>query len=985
MPLIKNEINNLINVDSDVVILDVDRTIINTTSWYRACICDDLLISKQNIDKFKKINDETYSNPTDEKLKKFRIETLDLIEKNISGNYVKKVGNLDKLCNIGDYTNSWRFYIAGVYTAQKLVKIYDEAIKFIRYLSVYFGNRLKIIFLTAGYESFIRGVIDGIIDKANLNYLNYTVIGSKLKFEKENIKETFNMDQFKKQEFVETIINMGRKVRFLVDDSSENINLFEIVKNNGGMALKIEHEPNQQINKTWKNFIENITEEKTKNKIKNDDLLIGINKNEIQMPEFLKKLSNNTNKIGITSIKTEEYECALNSLIKKIKDNNKREIFIQLNKKIIFEKEKVIYLRGKLFYNWLPQYIFLDDIPLNDRWKELMHTCIEILDIVNENKLIEKDLKYFEKVIVYSYIDNLLEGIMFIVNLIEQNSLNDNDLHNNESEKVIQLAQGVSDLLYAFIYNDEGTKNILNELLLNLKQFELIKSLNNYTKKYRTMRELDDNITIFKFVKSVIDKAEKENIDFDYIISFPFGGIALGFAMISYLKIVLKKQRFPKNINSHFSSKQKIRENRMEEDIDFNIFKYIPKFYSKEIQEIKKGKSKILLLDNNVTTFKTLDLCKNFLTQLGNTVYAGVPAVNYDNIINCLFNKENEPLVENWRYVLDFQPIDEYVTAFNTWNTSVKTKELQKIYEVKNNIQLVEKFNAKVEEKKYIFKLCRVQNIQDLKVAIKNGVNMIGIHAVYPDRIKYLKNESKYHPIENNLKISEKLPVGVLELEGIKDIQSVIPENMKQAILFERPLDINNMVKTCEEYGLPKEKMYIQLQHRTDENYIMQIKQKLCKNILTTIGLFQKDFSEYFWKMNNVLDPKTDYILLDLSKHQPDLIAYSESYKESINRVYVLNHLAKNMENNDVPIILADDTTTSQMNEYLKVISKYNIKIKGIDMQNTVELATNEQKYQMLEHDGKVYQVKIRKSATKMAEWKQFFNKINKDIFLEKE
>ena len=30
-------------------------------------------------------------------------------------------------------------------------------------------------------------------------------------------------------------------------------------------------------------------------------------------------------------------------------------------------------------------------------------------------------------------------------------------------------------------------------------------------------------------------------------------------------------------------------------------------------EEIKKGKSTILLLDNNVTTFKTLDLCKNFV------------------------------------------------------------------------------------------------------------------------------------------------------------------------------------------------------------------------------------------------------------------------------------------------------------------------------------------------------------------------------------
>ena len=204
---------------------------------------------------------------------------------------------------------------------------------------------------------------------------------------------------------------------------------------------------------------------------------------------------------------------------------------------------------------------------------------------------------------------------------------------------------------------------------------------------------------------------------------------------------------------------------------------------------------------------------------------------------------------------------------------------------------------------------------------------------------------------------------------------------MKQAILFERALSIENMMKTCEKYELPKEKIYIQLQHRTDKNYIEKIKKNLSEKIIVTIGLFQRDFKEYFWKMNDILNPKTDYILLDLSKHQPDLITYSENYKESIDRVSILKHLAKVMENNNVPIILADDTTVQQMEEYLKVISKYNIKIKGIDMQNTVEMETNEQKYQKIKYRGKVYQAKIRKSSTKMAEWKEFFNKIDENIF----
>ncbi len=981
---IENKIQNLINANDDVVILDVDRTIINTTSWYQACITDDLLISKENIKTFKEMNDKAFLNPTEENLKKFRQDTLNLIERKINSKYIEKIKSITDLnlyCYEGNYTNAWRFYLAGIYTSKNLVKVYNDAIKYIQHLSIYYGSSLKIIFLTSGYEPFIQGVVDEIMNKSNLNNLNYFIVGSKVRFNKGNISEIFHIDQFEKQKVVETIIKIGGKIRFLADDSTDNKSLFDIVEQNGGIALNIVHKSNQKVNSTWKNYKNSITEKNVKEHIKNDDSFVKLNKNYISMPILLEQISKNTNRIGITSISSKKYNIALNNLTQMIKNNKNKERFLNCIKKFVFEKDNVVYLRGQLYYNWLPQYIFLNDKPINDRWKELMNTCINALDIINQEKIIDNSLDYSEQVIIYSIIDHLLEGILFILNLIEQNSLNNNNLYEKEHKKVIQLAQDISDLLYAYFYQDAQMAELLDKVISNLKKFELIDTLPQYTKLFKTMRELDDNIIIFKFVKSIVDKAEKKNINPDYIISFPYGGITLGFAVISYMKIVLKKKKLPHLLNSHFSSKQKIRENRTEKDIDFSIFKYIPNVYNNYVHQISKGKSTILLLDNNVTTFKTLDLCKNFLKQIGNDVYAGVVAVNYDNIINCLFNKKCETLVLNWRQVLDFCPVDEYVTAFNTWNTSEKSRILQNIYEVKNKVHKIQDFHTEISENNYIFKVCRIQNVQDLKVVAQNGSNMIGIHAVYPDRLKYLKNELKYQPYESNLEIPENLPVGVLELNSIKDIQKIIPKGMKQAILFEKPLEIQNIIRTCEMYELPKEKMYIQLQHRTNEEYILQIKKEVCKRIITTVGLFQEDFKEYFWKMHNILNPKTDYILLDLSKHQPDLITYSENYKESIDRVSVLNHLAKVLENNNVPIIIADDTTIHQMEEYLKIISKYNIKVKGIDIQNAVEIETNKQRYQKIEFRGKVYQAKIRKSSTKMAEWKEFFNKIDKSIF----
>ena len=301
---------------------------------------------------------------------------------------------------------------------------------------------------------------------------------------------------------------------------------------------------------------------------------------------------------------------------------------------------------------------------------------------------------------------------------------------------------------------------------------------------------------------------------------------------------------------------------------------------------------------------------------------------------------------------------------------------LHEIYYNKEQICNIKSVKYNNLYNQYIFKICRIQNVQDLYTVMKNGANMIGIHAVYPDKIKYLKNELKYKPLKNNFEIGETLPVGMLELDAIQDMQNVIPLNMKQAILFERPLNIEEMCKTCKMYRMPKNDFYIQLQHRTDEKYITNIKERLCKNIIVTVGLFQKDFDRYFWQMNNILDPKTDYILIDLSKHQPDLISYSDEYKEGIDKKILFKHLVKKIKNNDVPIIIADDTTTEQMGEYLKIASKFNIKIKGIDMQNAVEIDSREQRYQKIEHDGQIYQIKIRKSPTKMAEWKEFVNKL---------
>ena len=54
-------------------------------------------------------------------------------------------------------------------------------------------------------------------------------------------------------------------------------------------------------------------------------------------------------------------------------------------------------------------------------------------------------------------------------------------------------------------------------------------------------------------------------------------------------------------------------------------------------------------------------------------------------------------------------------------------------------------------------------------------------------------------------------------------------------------------------------------------------------------------------------------------------------------------------------------------------MNKYNILIKGIDMQNAVELEKNKQRYKIMYDKGIKYQFKKRKSIKLMQKWKNFF------------
>lgn len=279
--------------------------------------------------------------------------------------------------------------------------------------------------------------------------------------------------------------------------------------------------------------------------------------------------------------------------------------------------------------------------------------------------------------------------------------------------------------------------------------------------------------------------------------------------------------------------------------------------------------------------------------------------------------------------------------------------------------------------KDYLFKVCRVHNKKDLDNVISNSANMIGIHAVVLNREEYIENEKKYSPIFLRDDYDKELPILSLEVESIKNMQKYIPSNIIPVILFQREMECKKIIECCEIYDLNIQNMYIQLHHRITENYIENIKKEVCKNVIAVIGAYQTDFKDYFKFLESKLNENTDYILIDMSVHQSNL----SNYNAKVDKLEIIENMSKIIENNKIPIILAEDTNTGNMKKYLDIISKYDINIKGLDMQNSVEKDKTNQKYELYKDYDSEYQIKVRKSEKLLRNWKNFFQD-NKKHFI---
>lgn len=318
------------------VILDIDRTIINGTSWYHACSCPNLLIDEYNIDRFKELNNKMYVHGTSKDRYEFRKQTFELINKRVSESAYRKLsecGCADEIL-IGQNVNEVFFEAVGIYTYKKLMKSDEDCKKIVDFIYKYYFGDIEFIFLTSGYEPFMKGLVKEYMKSFHKN-CTWRTIGSTIKFSNGCIYLKEVMTQEKKFQFVKKIIDYGNRVVFLADDSVEEKELFSVVFRNGGYAFNVRYD--EKLHESnWHELINDIEDENV--------FLSYLMKNSEVALSDCKKVQNNffrlhMNEIGVICLNDIEYQIFLGSF-------NRDKKIVEYIKKVSHKKEEKYYLRG---------------------------------------------------------------------------------------------------------------------------------------------------------------------------------------------------------------------------------------------------------------------------------------------------------------------------------------------------------------------------------------------------------------------------------------------------------------------------------------------------------------------------------------------------------------------------------------------------------------------------------------------------------------
>lgn len=404
-----------------------------------------------------------------------------------------------------------------------------------------------------------------------------------------------------------------------------------------------------------------------------------------QYKDVFVKFDKYINKIGIFALPVKKYVESQSKISKYIISNEDKEKWRGIFQKFTFKKRNNIFLRGICYYYWLPPYIFADNRTTYEKWESQFTYSLEALNLIHQYHLLSfwSQLSIEEQLLILCILDHYKNSIYAVLNNIYRVSLDNQEGTSDDIFTHLDIiTQECTDLYYSLILN-KPDKDGIPRLLTHNKKIKITNVMEKYQPEQQGMRELDDPYIISFSILSLLKQIEIKKKQYDIVIDFPYGGTELGFAFISIFKLIYKDKKPPEVIHCLYSSKKMRRDPTIaaKKETTQWLFNFIPKYYHKKLEVLLKQKGGILLYDNNVTTFGSLAEIKRFFKDVYNiTADGAVAAIYYSNISKYLLGKKSEPLISNWQKMLDYKPVTDYITAFNTWGTSRKGQIIESIF-----------------------------------------------------------------------------------------------------------------------------------------------------------------------------------------------------------------------------------------------------------------------------------------------------------------
>ncbi len=962
-------------------IFDVDRVLINTTSWHYALTVPDLLLSPQNIERYNQCNKLSFDMRSPPSRRRFRHKMLTLLNKKVTPRALElaRGAGLEYIATRSAYVDEAWLRIAGAYTAHHVCR-YESPIRYLRFLSKLHGASLHVLFLSAGYQPFIEGLIDKILEDEKLTLAHYHVCGSALTLRRGIARETFCCYGSHKRGIAAEILRRKARIIFAADDDAHNESLLHFVRRHGGEALKIEHVSKQRDNNSWRRF-ERATLSTTavRTMLTSPGSKLAPLQHSLRCPivrTLRQRYDGCIDQAGNVFLSRERFQTAMRSLRGRLPRFEKVRRFFE---EFTWKKGARVYLRSTRYYHWLPAYLTLDSQPTHLRWKTLMSAAhMALQQLFTESLLMRwRELSNDEQLLLMMVVDHYKSAVLEAAYTIFHASVcGSEQVPTAELEFLDRWLDEVVQFFYALMLNVAPRR--LPATVELSEHRPIAQQVEKYSAHYTGMRELDDSYKTALAALSLLQQRRHKGSHWDVVINFLYGGFELGLALRALHRILEPRSPAPEVLHSLYSHRRCSRSVHRSPKLvsSPNLLRSFPRNYLPKLKKVIANRKSVLLYDHNVTTYRTLSDAQGYFRKRGVTsMEIATAAVNYDNLSRWLCAKPDaEQMCANWSELCSYRPAFDYLSAFSTWGTSQKGALLAKLFErAVSTSPITSVASSPSDGTSAIFKACRVHNTFDLSVAAMHGATAIGIHAVHDDASKYFHAQIPYHPPVDRVRLGcreSMLPVALFEAEGIRKMVRLLPSSITPYVVFERPASEFVIRRTLATYRLSR--AVLQFQHRVTAEYLSQLRDRLSLPMMPVVGGAQSDFVEYFTFLQSSLNPDQDLVLIDLSKHQPDIISgqaehHSIEYTTSLRRLGALSRVSP------VPIVLANDTEIPTMQAHLAILKNARARVVGIDMQNCLEFPAHERRFIVIDDTQSTYPALLRKCPNRMATWGRFF------------